>query len=440
MTNIIEKSFTLNGKNIAVVYDLTFYSEKEYKLDFRDFLAYQTKKEKITEPDEIDWKFLYSKELKLAPFNKPKDFLNLDFKKFNLVTYEDFLKITSELFSRVIYQVLKDNPTIMVSDQNEFKVKIILFRVSGREWYMEEDPKKELKGGEYSQFLQELESEEVEHADYLTAGVFLIQTVAAPWFYKRRIDYGYIYRFLVHELEHHKHFMANFYKFEDKVMEKLKIKIQKVPDYRITYVFLTVHQLLNEGIADFVTISNRPTIDIHMEWIFKFKRDLDALTTMVGKNKVHKFWEDNLAYGVYAGGAYYCGKIMCFTIELAFAKRMKKPPFFIALENGKVYDLGEINKVMSKNKVFYVENPDYAVFKRAYEEITKYKYDYRKFIALYEWACRELDIRERNMVMWYGFFDYLKKKATKFYEIFSEKQRAEMYQKIKSIAREKYSV
>lgn len=424
MSNQIEKSFTVSGKRVTVIYDLTFYSEKEYRRDFRDFLNYQKRKEEFSESDEGDWKFYNLKQFKSIPFN-------------------DFLKIVSDLFSRVIYQVLKDNPTIMVSDQNEFKVKIILFRVPGREWYMEEHPREELKGEQYSQFLEELESEEIEHADHLTAGSFLIQSIAAPWFYKKRIDYSYIYRFLFHELEHHKQRITDFYKFEDEVQKRLearfKTKVPKIMNYRITYLFLTMHGLLNEGHAEFVASTNQPKIDIHMDWIYKFRRDLDALTTMIGKNKIHEFWVENLAYGVFAGGAYYCGKIMCFTIELAFAKRMDKQPL-IYLQNREEYPLEAIDNIISKQKVFYVGNPEYIVFKRTYDEIAKTNYDYRKFIALYEWACKELGLRKRNMIMWYGFYDDLKKKATKFYERYSKNKRAEMYKKIKSIIRTKYSV
>ncbi|GEM_PF-4623647 len=418
MGSIIEKSFGVAGKKVTIIYDLAFYSEKEYLRDFSDFRNYQTKKEKFSEKDGTDWKFLNAKEIKYIQF-------------------PDFLKIATEIFSKVIYQALRENPTIMVSDQNEFKVRIILWRVPGREWYMEEYPKKEMKGERYAEYLQMLESEEVEHADYLTAGVFLIQNVAAPWFYKKKIDYAYIYRFLAHELEHHKHFMVDFYKYEDEISRKLKIKVRKAPNYRINYVFLTAHQLLNEGIADFVTIANRPRIDIHMGWIYKFRSDFDKLATMTGKNKVHEFWVDNLAYGTYQGGAYYCGKIMCFTIELAIAKRMKRQPF-IYLGKNEQYPLEAIDKIMSKNEVFNVGNPDYDIFKKTYAEITKYKYDYRKFIALYEWACKELGIRKRNMIIWYGFFDDVKKKATKFYEQYSMKQKAEMYRKVKSIVRKEY--
>lgn len=49
-------------------------------------------------------------------------------------------------------------------------------------------------------------------------------------------------------------------------------------------------------------------------------------------------------------------------------------------------------------------------FKRTYEEITKYRYNYRKFIALYEWACKELKISEHNMIISYESFGIQRKK------------------------------
>ena len=83
MTNTIEKSFTVCGKNATVIYDLTFYSEKDYKKDFKDFLNYQTRKVKFSAPDDADWKFYNLKE---HPF----------------ISYEDFLKIISELVSKIV--------------------------------------------------------------------------------------------------------------------------------------------------------------------------------------------------------------------------------------------------------------------------------------------------------------------------------------------------
>ena len=47
MEDIIQKTFTIGRKNITVIYDLRFYSEREYKKDFKDFLDYP-RKEKIS--------------------------------------------------------------------------------------------------------------------------------------------------------------------------------------------------------------------------------------------------------------------------------------------------------------------------------------------------------------------------------------------------------
>ena len=113
---------------------------------------------------------------------------------------------------------------------------------------------------------------------------------------------------------------------------------------------------------------------------------------------------------------------------------MKKEPL-IYLEDGRQYPLEYIDTAMSTKDVFYVGNPDYSVFKKAYEEITKYKYNYKKFIALYEWACKEIGIRKRNMIMWYGFFDELKKEATKFYERIAEEDRAKIKKRLRNLTR-----
>jgi len=125
---------------------------------------------------------------------------------------------------------------------------------------------------------------------------------------------------------------------------------------------------------------------------------------------------------------------MCFTIEMAFAKTMKKGPF-IYTPDGKTFSLGAIDEVMSKHKVFDVTNPEYSVYRKAYDEITKNRYDYIKFIDLYEWACKELGIKEKNMIIWHGLYDDLLKKATKFYDDYSKKQKVEMYKKVKQIVR-----
>src|SRR3989338_7385318 len=127
MPDKIEKGFEVpigNGrlKQVQIIYELTFYSEKKYKKDFSDFVAYQTRKEDFQSSGDQD---LIYYRLKSYPY----------------IPYEQFLQSVSELFSKVIVQVLRDNPSIMVSDDEHFKVTLILYLVLGRDWYFDADPK-----------------------------------------------------------------------------------------------------------------------------------------------------------------------------------------------------------------------------------------------------------------------------------------------------------
>ncbi|HLD87463.1 MAG TPA: hypothetical protein VJB12_05370, partial [Candidatus Nanoarchaeia archaeon] len=302
MPQKIEKSFDVplgNGriKKVQLVYDLTFYSEKKYKKDFDDFVAYQTRKENIQSPGDQD---LIYYRLKSYPY----------------IPYEQFLTSVGELFSKIILQVLTDNPSIMVSDDEHFKVTLILYRVLGRDWYFDADPNGTLKN-KHPEFIRDLESETVENISYLVAGVYLINSIAAPWFYLKKIPSSFVYRYLMHEFEHHEQYMMDSFRLSEKIEERLKGRVGKYPNYRATFLFLAMYELLEEGTADFATIANRPRMDIRMDAILQFREDLNTLVTIVGKRKAEEFYEKNFSYGTLTKGSYYCGKVMCFTIELA---------------------------------------------------------------------------------------------------------------------------
>src|SRR3989344_4972672 len=184
MAKTLETSFSIGKKRVTVIIDLNFYSEKWYKKDFKDFMDFQTKK---SEEDKsgLDWKFWNIKAK-----DKP-------------IKYQEFLATIQSLLPKLVKELLRQRPDIMVSDQNEFKVRFVLFRVSERGWYFESQPEAEIEREKYNEWFNEIESDPIEQAAYLTCGTFFIQTIAAPWTYKRKIDYTYIYRMLIHELEHH---------------------------------------------------------------------------------------------------------------------------------------------------------------------------------------------------------------------------------------------
>jgi len=192
-----------------------------------------------------------------------------------------------------------------------------------------------------------------------------------------------------------------------------------------------MYELLEEGIADFATIANRPRMDIRMDAILQFREDLSTLVTIVGKRKAEDFYEKNLSHGILTKGSYYCGKIMCFAIELAIAKKRGKP--LLAYVGKEEYPLEDIDRFMGKYRSFEIENPPLEVFKEAYQMIALTRNKYRNFLRLYESACEELGITEKNMVISYATYNDIKKKATKFYEKYAKEEREKMYEKIKGL-------
>ena len=427
MAKTLETSFSIGKKKVTVIFDLYFYSEKEYKKDFKDFMDYQLKRSK-EDHSGLDWKF-YSLKAKDKP-----------------IGYPEFLISLASLFPKVVKELLRQRPDVMVSDEDGFKVRFILFRVSKRSWYFEGQPEVEIEREKYNEWFNDVESDPVEQATYVTSGTFLIQSIVAPWIYRRKIDYTYLYRFLTHEFEHHRQKMLGWFVYEEKLTEKLKREVPKVPNYRLTYIYQTILNLIFEGTADFVTIANRPIIDIHMDWIRKFEKDLDLLTTMAGKKQVDDFWINNLSHGVFAGGSYYCGKIMCFIIELMFVKAMEEnatlkkdllqkgtyKPVVIRLADQRELALKDLDNIMSNSDLIYVTNPPEEIHRMAYNEIKACGSDFRKFLALYEKACNALGLSRKNMIITQKKLDELVNKALLFYEQFSEAKRKEMYQKAES--------
>jgi hypothetical protein len=423
MTSTIEKEFAISAKSgkiktVKIVYDLTFYSEKKYVQDFNDFVDYQTGKEKFEKDN--------------AGKSKDGDLQFYRLKSYPFIPYAQFLNTVSEVYTKVIFQILKEDSGIMVSDEDYFKITFILYRVANRNWYFNAGIVEGLTAKECAKFKDNLDTDSVEHIDYVVAGVYLIQTIAAPWTYLRKIPYSHVWKYLVHELEHHKQFMMDEFRLSEKIRARLKGReVGNYPNYRVSYLFTTMYELLDEGVAEFVASQNRPRIKINRESIFQFRKDLETLITINGRKKTWEFYEENLSYGDLTKGAYYCGRIMCFTIELAIAKIRNKP--VLAYVGKQEFPFGDMNAFMSKYDVFEIGSPEPSVFKEAYEAISKTKNKYREYINLYEWACKELGIRESNMVISYATYDEIKKKATKFYERYTQEERAKMYEKIKKV-------
>src|SRR3989344_6899099 len=149
MAKTLETSFSIGKKRVTVIIDLNFYSENWYKKDFKDFSDYQLKKSKEEESSSLDWKF-YGLKAKDKP-----------------IKYQEFLTIIQSLLPKVVRELLRQRPDIMVSDQEEFKARFVLFRVSQRSWYFEGQPAAELEREKYTDWFNDVESDKVEQETFL---------------------------------------------------------------------------------------------------------------------------------------------------------------------------------------------------------------------------------------------------------------------------------
>ena len=105
MAKTLETSFSIGKKRVTVIIDLYFYSESQYKKDFKDFMDFQTKK---------------SEEVTVDSKTGEKNYSGLDWKFWNLkakdkpISYQEFPTIIQSILPKVIRELLRQRPDIMV--------------------------------------------------------------------------------------------------------------------------------------------------------------------------------------------------------------------------------------------------------------------------------------------------------------------------------------
>ena len=366
--------FEILGNKILINFSIDKYPEKRFALDLKEFRNYQFKK-RIEEDEVLDLKYYKGKsEI--------------------LFSYDEFLELVFNFMSKMIYNVLKERPQIITSDDLEIRVNIK--RVANRAYYGVYD---ENKSSPESIFLE-------------FSGLWLLQTIAYPGKYLKKIDYSVIYKFLVHELQHHKDNVAKLFRFNKRYAKRIKKLVGKDLWFsNLKFLYAVLFELREEGFADFAAKSNSPKIEVHMDWVRSFRKNVKKLAKIRDKNKASDFFDENLSILEYKGD-YYCGMLMCFFIELAIAKRQGKPPFL--QKKDKSYEhISSLNRFMSKEKSFFVQDPGQKFFEEAYSLIQKTRID--TFISLYNESCDKLGISQKNRVIWWQFFRVARKKAVETY-------------------------
>lgn len=368
----IEYSATIRGTPVKCTFIFDKYEEKNYNKDFKEFVAYQKRASLTGELGEKDLKFLPGKNLEYVPF-------------------EFFRENVPKLFSQSVFFLLEHNPDFIVSD--EFNLQMKLMRIPNRSYYFNYDEK----------------AADPENACFDGAGIWFIQTIAAPFFYSKHIDFSIIMRYFVHELVHHMDFMTLYTSFESKYKDKIHLLSRKRSAYCLNYLYSSMFNLREEGFADFIARANT-VIDINTVGIREYNKNMVVLTEMSKKLESEAFYVKKIGWeNLTTSGEYANGRMMCAVIAMYAAKYVKEP---YALSIGKTklngYDFNW-NALLSKYDVIFVSELSTKVIAETVRLIQPTAH--YSFVQLYEKACDFLNISEDNRIMTARRFYALKKRA-----------------------------
>ncbi len=395
----------IDGKKFRLVLIFDNYSERDYKNDFQEFVDYQKKLSLTGEKGETDFRF-WENKISLTTDVDKKDFKFWEIKEF-VPPFDFFKKKSVDYLGKAVASILRANPKIIVSDELNLEIKVI--RIKERSYYIESHD--DLMTPEY--------------ACYSGAGIWFMQAIAAPLFYFNRVDFSYITRFFLHELQHFADNMKGYLQFDSKYADKIKRFSKKKSAYCLNYLYTTIFNLREEGYPDFVMRKEVGKMEINMEGVREYNRNLELLIKLRLKKDAEELFEKKIGWeNMTASGEYACGRVMCLTIAMYVAKIKLKPcKISVGKEVFSGHDFPELDKIMSTNKIIYVSDFSNDVLQNA-AALIEPSLGFH-FIKLYEEACNYLGISEKNRVMTRDRFVFLQRKAMDF----AAKERAKRLKK-----------
>jgi hypothetical protein len=380
------------------------YLQAAYSKDFKEFAAYQkreTLKNRIEGiKDEDLSKEEKSKELGealkqetiLKFWNKIKHFETE-------ISFDEFKKTTLSIFSKILFYEIENNPSYIISDSLTIEIKLL--HVKDMEFF----------------FYYNHEASDLETACYYCSGLWFIQTIVMPFFMLGKTDFAHIERFIMHEFVHHLDFVKGYLVWDTKYNEKIKKVARKKSAYNINYLYTSLFNLRQEGLADFNARKNSDKLEIDMSGVKEYNEKMIILSKTRLKKYSQSLYEDKISTGnMSASGEYTMGRNMCLTIALATAKRMKKA-YILIESNGQThrgYEFPELNKYLNHNTRIYISELHKDVIAQTMFDISPTVHYY--FVKLYEGACDELNIEDKNRIMTSKKFYALVKQAIQTYK------------------------
>jgi|GEM_PF-1487625 hypothetical protein len=361
-------------------FDKQKYTQALYSKDFKEFAEYQ-KKEMIKAREEE------FKEMSKEEFEEEMKSETL-FKFWRKIKYFEeeipfieFKKISLKIFSKILFYEIQNNPEYLISDSLTIEIK--MSRVKDMEFF----------------FYYNHEASDIETACYYCSGLWFIQSIVMPFFILQKTDFKYIEKFVMHEFTHHLDYVRGYLSWDTKYNEKMKKVAKKASAYNISYLYTSLFNLRQEGLAEFNSRKNSDKQEIDMKGIRQYNEKMIVLSKTRLKKYSEPLYEEGISTGnMSASGEYFTGRTMCLTIAMAIAKRMKKP--YIILENGqthRAYDFPELNKYINNNDRIFIKDLDKEIITTTVNEISPRVHYY--FLKFYEGCCDELGIEEKNRIM-----------------------------------------
>lgn len=367
-------------KRVGLFLSFAHYSEKEYLEDFAEWARYQQRKETLL-PGESDLKFFNVNPTEPIPF-------------------ETFKRLSGEYLAKVMLNLLKTNPGFVISTELIVRIKVI--RIPGRQYYFEY--KMETDESEEGCF------SDPENALFDGAGIWFLQAIVGPLVYLHRIDFTFIYRYFLHELQHQVDFMRRWAVFNERYEEKFKRMNARYSAANFLYLYTSLFMLREEGLPELSGRRHSPVLDIDMDGVREYNRNMERLAGITSRWRAKKFYEEQIGYmNLTPSGEYANGRMMCVTIAIALAKHLKKELIVKSGDReywGESIDYGALLRERGKLTVIRMPN-DLVEF--AIQYIGPYNHYY--FLGLYERACEQLGIGERLRIMTKRRFFSLKRTA-----------------------------
>lgn len=350
----------ISGKTVRSIMIFASYSEKKFQEDFREFMDLQNRR-------NLGEGFI---DLHLYSIPNPRP-----------IPYSFFREYASKLFSKVLFYMLKQRPDFIVSD--ELNVQVSIIRIPAFSYYFETVD----------------EDMDPENACFKGAGVWFINNIVAPYFYFNRIEATTIVRYFAHELTHYKDTVAGVLSWDARYSSKIKNIVGRKSAYSINYLYNSLFNLREEGLADFMARIDSPEMDLSGAAILQYNENIRHLAFMRYKKEAAPFYASRIGWeNLSPSGEYAIGRNMCLVVAMSVAK-IKKAPYRIKIgrdvQSG--YDFPRLENWLSSGVTLYVSGLSKEVISAALSEIKSRNHYY--FVKLYERACDHLGIRDQNRAM-----------------------------------------